>query len=538
MMTKALGLILLFGILTVAVIPALGQDQPTKGTATNTSTANTPTAKASPNPCDAVNKGGSPLEDKDQGKVIGVVSAPSADASSTATLTLEGQGDNGNRYVVSQQNFQPCGASATANTERFAYEQVVDPGTYDAILTSPDYATQTTTVPVPKGKTVRKDFNFPKAAISTNIWLVLVPIIFLLSIWFVRWNNIAVPTRRELQAQVKETLAQVQDSPQKKSGVIDELATVEKQLEERKSVFWDWILWSRGLELAGWKAIHNAQIALIDDASPERVDARLLSAEQELVQSGKPSASGLALRIKSQFDNPANSTRETRKQLLKEALSYLNSYAETDFGGLTSWQNKAFWLTSVGVLLIVALTVTEKHGSLFMAGAAGGFLSRMMRQLKRADVPSDYGASWATLFLSPISGALAGWFGVLLIMLLADPKVGSSRARCKLSTGIHRTWRPSWGWVSHLVSPNGFSMESCRNWKLPSTRRRKLPKKESPQLRSQQEQEQNRALRSMAPSRRLAGQRPSHFQASIFPTLRRWSWRLFPEPRSTRWRTW
>ena len=48
----------------------------------------------------------------------------------------------------------------------------------------------------------------------------------------------------------------------------------------------------------------------------------------------------------------------------------------------------------------------------------------MTRELKRADVPSDYGASWSSLFLAPIAGAIMGWFGVAMVMLLTDPNVG------------------------------------------------------------------------------------------------------------------
>ena len=44
-------------------------------------------------------------------------------------------------------------------------------------------------------------------------------------------------------------------------------------------------------------------------------------------------------------------------------------------------------------------------------------MSRLMRSLSRADVPTDYGASWSTLFLSPVVGALAGWAGILLVIV-------------------------------------------------------------------------------------------------------------------------
>jgi hypothetical protein len=52
---------------------------------------------------------------------------------------------------------------------------------------------------------------------------------------------------------------------------------------------------------------------------------------------------------------------------------------------------------------------------LFLAGAVGGFMSRLARALKASDTPTDYGASWNTLFLSPLLGSLAGFFGVLMI---------------------------------------------------------------------------------------------------------------------------
>src|SRR5262249_44491818 len=113
-----------------------------------------------------------------------------------------------------------------------------------------------------------------------------------------------------------------------------------------------------------------------------------------------------------------------RRQLLVEAASYLYDAGDTEFAALTAWQNKAFWLTLVGVLLIGAVAFAEGHASLFLAGAVGGFLSRLTRELKRADVATDSGASWSTLFLSPVAGAISGWFGVALIMLMTDPTVG------------------------------------------------------------------------------------------------------------------
>ena len=79
-----------------------------------------------------------------------------------------------------------------------------------------------------------------------------------------------------------------------------------------------------------------------------------------------------------------------------------------------SWQNKSVWRIGCGLIFIVVLSAAVGQGPLLLAGAVGGLLSRLSRSLQRADVPTDYGASWTTLFLSPVVGAMAGWSGVLL----------------------------------------------------------------------------------------------------------------------------
>ena len=80
-------------------------------------------------------------------------------------------------------------------------------------------------------------------------------------------------------------------------------------------------------------------------------------------------------------------------------------------------------MTVAALLLIFSLTVADGHGVLFLVGAAGGLLSRLERSIRRTDVPLDYGASWTTLFLSPLLGALGSWIGIALIALLAHAKL-------------------------------------------------------------------------------------------------------------------
>ncbi len=90
---------------------------------------------------------------------------------------------------------------------------------------------------------------------------------------------------------------------------------------------------------------------------------------------------------------------------------------------LANWHNKAMWLALVGLLFIAALGLTVGNVVLFVAGAVGGFLSRLGRILKIQPKPTDYGAHWTTLFLSPVAGALAGWAGILVVTLLSRQNI-------------------------------------------------------------------------------------------------------------------
>src|SRR5206468_466496 len=119
----------------------------------------------------------------------------------------------------------------------------------------------------------------------------------------------------------------------------------------------------------------------------------------------------------------AASTDMSRKALLGRAISIIYGERDTSFSTLMEWQNKASWLILAAVVIIAFLSGAEGRSILFLAGAAGGFLSRLMRNLKREDVPLDYGASWTTLFLSPLFGALAGWFGIALIAFATQPGI-------------------------------------------------------------------------------------------------------------------
>jgi hypothetical protein len=186
----------------------------------------------------------------------------------------------------------------------------------------------------------------------------------------------------------------------------------------------DRIFWSRGQELANGRHVSQVERELGVLQLEPLVRVRLETAEQELREIPTKDAGALADLIHKEKDlsGPTNEVR--MRGLLYEALGMIYARNDDDNDNLLTWHNKTLWLSGLGILLLISLEgVRRGGGGLFVVGATGGFMSRLMRTLKRDNVPTDYGAYWTTLFLSPLVGALAGWTGILLIELAAKLQV-------------------------------------------------------------------------------------------------------------------
>jgi hypothetical protein len=130
-----------------------------------------------------------------------------------------------------------------------------------------------------------------------------------------------------------------------------------------------------------------------------------------------PLAQDLAAKIKCELDCQAPSVLARWRALLMEALGLIYDRADTDFSQLAAWHNKLIWLVFLALIFILALAITFQNPALLLLGAVGGLLSRLSKNLEIADVENDYGASWGAIFLSPVTGALSAWGGILLIIL-------------------------------------------------------------------------------------------------------------------------
>jgi hypothetical protein len=203
---------------------------------------------------------------------------------------------------------------------------------------------------------------------------------------------------------------------------------------EAKRTWWEWFFWSRGHELAAFVRLHEIERQVVAFLSPEeRVVERAVYAETELRQLNLPEATSLADRIRVSLQalvidaghggHASGHALEHLKQQLAEGLAVIYDQRDTGFSGLMEWHNKAMFLAYLALLTIMALGLVFHHEELFLIGAAGGLMSRMARSMFREDVPTDYGASWTTLFLSPLLGAISAWVGIAAVILAGEVNV-------------------------------------------------------------------------------------------------------------------
>jgi hypothetical protein len=350
-----------------------------------------------------------------------------------ATVTIEATTEGSSRFVEMTGSGADPGRYASPSLPAGSYKvtvnkdgyrpQIVNPVTLDKESRVVDFALD------PCGPCGP---NAGQAGGTANlVGTLLVVFLFLASIWIVRWHNIARPNREMLKAEIDNARARFESDT---ASPVAEVPWLDKLLTNAEDALkWDWwqtscdfFFWSRGQEITGWSRIHEFQRGviglLIAGSSLDIIRARLQAVELDLLDVDKTHAKTIAANIKDALGT-AQPDPGALRALLVEALKYLNDEDVNTFAQLVGWQTKAVWLAGVGCALVVVLAFAVGNPVLFIAGAAGGYLSRLARTLKRADVPTDYGASWTTLFLSPIVGALSGWFGILLIVVLSDSKL-------------------------------------------------------------------------------------------------------------------
>ncbi len=188
--------------------------------------------------------------------------------------------------------------------------------------------------------------------------------------------------------------------------------------------------------LGAWRVARTVELDYVKTFSREDTQARLFSLAATLGDDDHLGRRDLAARIRKLVDPPQGVPPPSLEELhamLREAMRQDFDARDTLYETLAFENLRASWLAYVGLGVAVVLALALGHSELFIAGAAGGLLSRLARVLGGRPLPNDYGASWGPLVLSPEAGALAGWLGVQLIGALADGGLAIFAADLKVS---------------------------------------------------------------------------------------------------------
>jgi hypothetical protein len=268
----------------------------------------------------------------------------------------------------------------------------------------------------------------------------LTVVLFIVGVLLFRYHNVVSTSRESLKARVKNLEERIPLESDKQihweqsRDLVNAAKGVVRQFDEWHPA--EWFFWSRGRELAGWMRVHEIERQVVAFLVPEhRVVERAVCAESDLRQLVNwPSAIALADRMRQTIQEVAAASSsdpghahshavDHLRQQLGEGLSILYTHTDAKFADFMEWHNKAMYLVYLALLAVMVLGLVFHHEELFLIGGVGGLMSRMARSLFRADVPNDYGASWTTLFLSPLLGAIAGWVGIALIIWLREMNV-------------------------------------------------------------------------------------------------------------------
>lgn len=303
-------------------------------------------------------------------------------------------------------------------------------------------------------------------------WLILVGVLLFYGtlIAFVRWNVLARTLRDHLLAEIDMVSSRIEAMTgkppsnwlEKDEGTIEPvpqpgdpqgfslLSAVSLLRQAKRSLkrdFFDMLFWSRGEEVTSLHCIREADRLLVSAYSLPELKVHLATTAENLLHMEDAEAAVLGRNIQKALGDLMTGEQELRAWLW-EGLLFQGDAEIGRVRNSTDLQNRTMWLTSTALLLIAGLGWVGGHPELFLAGAIGGFLGRLMRVLKSKEDVKAFGvSSWGSIFLSPLLGALVGWCGVILSVVT---KVGI----VSFPQNLDQTW---WG-SSYSLSALGLAV--------------------------------------------------------------------------------
>ncbi len=178
---------------------------------------------------------------------------------------------------------------------------------------------------------------FPQRGWFTpTIPMLITVLIYLVVLILLRWNNLALPTRKYALAAIDSAKASV-DSLSDSAN--PDVASIEALLSKASDQFtgenqrwwhrWaDYLFWNRGQEMVGWAYVHEAEERIVFFLPADRVRAGLERAESQLRQAATPPAVAIADRINEALAATPALPADKCRPLLTQVLPYLQSDAD------------------------------------------------------------------------------------------------------------------------------------------------------------------------------------------------------------------
>ncbi len=363
-----------------------------------------------------------------------ITGKPTKSGSFAFTVEVEDEGKTGESSAPNASNAPDASNAAPPSTASQQLSIVVDPQFGSTIASLLCCGTETSA-----SKNVTSTTSPAKIISLEAVLIAIVGLAYWFAMVVIRWHRIARPSREFLRAKIASDLAELSLYPpqqEERPGERDQVRgvllkaglAISPKIANRSDLYRlsNFLFWSRGEEMAAWTCLHSAEVRMVACMPFETVITRLEATEQQLrlfVNDSPSIALAESIRQALTATNPTTDITRLRA-LLVGALTIVYQHSDASATDDISWQNKTSWLVGSGVFLLIVLTIViPSHSILLIVGAVGGLVSRMTRSLDRKSVPTDYGASWTTIFLSPVSGALGAWSGVLLTELAVSMQV-------------------------------------------------------------------------------------------------------------------
>lgn len=258
------------------------------------------------------------------------------------------------------------------------------------------------------------DRNDPWPAVVASVsYLLVVMLGFVRFIW--------TPARLSLQGSIDGLEAELADS----AHATQETDVARNLLNKARSqlgtgLLWVWA-WSADSGMAAWALYRLAERTSTRRWAIDRVRANLASAADKILACEPSGHVQLLSMVKKALESDPDKSRD--HALLESALEVLDTQESAADAAEVTQYYKTVWLAIAAVVILVLAATALGRWRFMFAGAVGGFVSRLSRSARTVSkLPTDE-FRWTTHFLSPLSGALTGWAGILLIDLLKQFRV-------------------------------------------------------------------------------------------------------------------